>query len=249
MYYVETMRARRVLIRYGIALLVIVALVALSIFAGRADIRHVGGMTIPSSGIFAGCIFGAIIVGTFMIPGLNAEAATTPMIWTRPTRRDTIAWQYVAIDLVTIVLGFLFTLAACYLVLAILGLLKYAVYDSTTVLVTLLGLGAAVMWYGLVSAVAARLPGRGSMLAGLSWVVFLVVGGLIAAPFPTLLHALIVALNYLNPLAYFGGVNTANVDHLATRIPMSVEWRTAVTWLVGVAAIFASVRLWSTREA
>jgi hypothetical protein len=253
MHYVEMMRARRVLVGLGIALLAIIALTALSVLAGpghvRADI-HVGDSPrIDSSSIVGICIFAALIVATLMIPGLSAEASTTPIIWTRPTPRDTIAWRYVAIDLATIVLSFLATVACVYVALAIVGVSKYAVYDSKTISIALLGLGTAVMWYGLVSAAAARLPGRGGMLAGLSWLAFLVIGGLTAAPFPALIHGLVDTLNYLNPLAYFNGVNGANADHLGTTVPLNVIGRAFVTWAIGLVAIFASVRLWSTREA
>jgi hypothetical protein len=252
MHYVEIMRARRVLIGFGIALLAIVALTALSVLASpthlHADIRIGHAVMILSGNIVGVCTFGALIVATLMIPGLSAEAATTPIIWTRPTPRDTIAWRYVAIDLATIFVAFLATIACAYIVLAIVGLIKYTVYDPRTISIALLGLGTAVMWYGLVSAAAARLPGRGPMLAGLSWLVFLVIAALNAAPFPALIHGLVVALNYLNPLAYFSGVNTSNADTL-TKVPLTAAARELVTWAIGLVAIFASVRLWSTREA
>src|SRR5260370_4874916 len=155
MHYVELMRARRVLIGYGIALLAIIAVTALSMLAGPGHVHGVNGGAAPviqSSNIVAGCIFGALIVTTLMIPGLNAEAATTPIIWTRPTPRDTIAWRYVAIALTAIIVALLGTIACAYAVLAIVGLIKYAVFDPKTVTATLLGLGGIVMWYGLVSA-------------------------------------------------------------------------------------------------
>jgi hypothetical protein len=252
MHYVEMMRARRVLIGYGIALLAIVAVTGLIVLAGSAhvhgDVNMGSAPTILSSSIVAGSIFGALIVATLMIPGLNAEAATTPIIWTRPTPRDTIAWRYVAIDFATIVVAFLGTIACVYIVLAILGLLKYAVFDPKTVTATLLGLGGIVMWYGVVSVVVARLPGRGPLLAGLSWAVFLIQAALTVAPFPSVIHEIIVALNYLNPFAYLGSVNTANAhDPLVVQLPAA--GRAVAAWLIGVAATIASVRLWSTREA
>jgi hypothetical protein len=253
MHYVELMRARRVLIGYGIAQLAIVALTALSMLAGpghvHTDFKVGSAPVILSSSVITVCMFGALIVATLMIPGLNAEAATTPIIWTRPTPRDTIAWRYVAIDLATIFVAFLATVACAYVVLAIVGVVKYSVFDAKTISIALLGLGTAAMWYGLVSAAAARLPGRGSMLAGLSWLVFVVLGGLTAAPFPALIHVLINALNYLNPLAYFSGINTGNADNLSAMVSLNVAARASVTWLIGLVAIFASVRLWSTREA
>jgi hypothetical protein len=253
MHYVEMMRARRVLIGYGIALLAIIALTAITVLAGtghvNADLKIDSATVILSSSVAAGSLFGALIVTTLMIPGLGAEAATTPIIWTRPTPRDAIAWRYVAIDLATIFVAFLVSIASVYVVFAIFGLIKYAVYDSRTILVAVLGLGTAVMWYGLVSAAAARVPGRGAMMAGLSWVVFLLIGGLSAAHFPPLIQGLITALNYLNPLAYFSGSNTGNADNFSALISLNVVTRASVVWVIGLVAIVASVRLWSTREA
>jgi hypothetical protein len=253
MHYVELLRARRVLVGYGIALLAIIALNAVTVLAGgghvHTDFKVGSAPVILSSFVVAGSLFGALIVTTLMIPGLSAEAGTAPIIWTRPLQRDTIAWRYVAIDVATIFVAYLVTIASVYAVLAIFGLIKYAVYDPRTIPVALLAVGTAVMWYGLVSAAAARAPGRGPMMAGLSWAVFLLIGGLSAAHFPALIQGLIAALNYLNPLAYFGAINSSNADNPSSIISFNVVTRASVTWAIGLIAIFASVRLWSTREA
>jgi hypothetical protein len=83
-----------------------------------------------------------------------------------------------------------------------LFMLQYDVPQMLTALAG--GFGCMLMWYALVMLAAARLPGRGAMIAWLSWLVFLTLSGLWAVHFPPLIHGLIVALNYLNPLAYFG---------------------------------------------
>ena len=69
-----------------------------------------------------------------------------------------------------------------------------------------LALGGALMWYAVISGVAARLPGRGPLIAGLAWGVFPVLAGLFHAhSFPIWLHDVIYALNFLNPMAWLGG--------------------------------------------
>ncbi|HWT05948.1 MAG TPA: hypothetical protein VN224_09355, partial [Xanthomonadales bacterium] len=69
--------------------------------------------------------------------------------------------------------------------------------------------------------------------------------GLIGAHFPIWLHDVIVALNYANPVAWLGGMT---VQSHGGFIPLSPWMRVAGEWLIALAAVAASVRLWSTRE-
>ena len=242
MEYVEILRARRVLFWYGIVLLGLVLITALSVFGGHADIQR-GNSDTKFSSVLAGAMFGAFVVATFIATGLNAESATTAIIWTRPTARDTIAWRYVAVDAAAIAVGYAMIVVAILAVMAVIGVLDKVVYDVLFSLpVAALGLGAALMCYALVSLAAARLPGRGGLIAGLSWAVFLVAVGVRAAPLPSLLHGIIVALDYLNPLAYVGGT------HSDSGVPLDLPVRIAMVWAIAAVAAVASVRLWSTRE-
>jgi hypothetical protein len=68
-----------------------------------------------------------------------------------------------------------------------------------------------------------------------------------AAPLPALLHFLIIALNYLNPLAWLGNLGShSGGSHI---IPFDAPVRAAGAWAIALVAVVASVKLWSTREA
>ena len=91
MEYVEILRARRMLFWFGIVLLGMVALTAVSIYGGHAEVQRGTGAVLLSK-LVGGAVFGALVVATFMATGLNAEFATTAIAWTRPKTREAIAW-------------------------------------------------------------------------------------------------------------------------------------------------------------
>ena len=246
MEYVEILRARRILLWYGIVLLAIVGLAILAVYSGNGKVHTENGTVNFSSFVKAGT-FGALVVATFIAPGLSAESATTPIIWTRPVTRESIAWRYIGIDVATIVIGYALLVASSLIVAAAADLLRLVTFTATASLTAFaLGMGAAVMWYAMISVVAARLPGRGGMIAGLSWAVFLVTVALTAAPFPPLIHAVFTLLDYLNPMAWLGNMGSSERHEI---IALSAPLRAAGTWGIAAIAIVASVRLWSTREA
>ena len=247
MEYVEILRARRVLFWYTAVLLGGFVLTAIAIYSSH----HVnGGLNGHDLSAFVGAAsFGALIVATFLATGLNAEHATTAIIWTRPQSRETIAWRYIAVDFAAILAAFAILLAFILGGMALFGVLSLVWFDpAASLTVFLLGMGAAAMWYGLIAAAAARVEGHGARFAGLSWAVFIILVLVAVAPLPDLLHYLIVALNYLNPLAWLGNLGSSHGDggHL---IPFSAPVRAAGAWLIAMVAIVASVKLWSTREA
>jgi hypothetical protein len=254
MEYVEIMRARRVLFWCALVLLAGLVLMAITVYAGHLHAGANAGIgTTQLSSLVGAAAFGAIIVATFLAPGLNAEHTTTAIIWTRPISRDAIAWRYIAVDFTAILAGYALMLAAILGGMALFGVLGAIQADAAQSLILFaLGMGGAAMWYALVCVTAARLPGRGGLIAGLSWAVFMIVGGMIVVPLPDLPHYLIVALNYLNPLAWLGDVGSSGVHaHGATHslIPFDASVRAAGAWAIALVAVVASIRLWSTREA
>ena len=246
MEYVEILRARRILFWYGMVLLAIVVLTVLGIYSGHKSVHSDGG-NLKFSWLVTAGTFGALIVATFIAPGLNAELATTPITWTRPVTRESIAWRYIGIDIATIAIGYALMVGVLLVVCAVIGALGLIAFNAADSLLALaLGMGAAVMWYAMISVVAARLPGRGGMIAGLSWAVFFVLIILTAAPFPPLFHAVFTALDYLNPIAWLGNMGSSGRHEIIT---LSEPLRAAGAWGIAAIAIVASVRLWSTREA
>ncbi|MDB5070162.1 MAG: hypothetical protein JWM87_1273 [Candidatus Eremiobacteraeota bacterium] len=244
MEYVEILRARRVLFWYGLVLLVQVLITAATVFFGHPSV-HRGNSTAHFSSIVVAALFGGAIVATFVGAGLNAESGRTAIVWTRPKARDAIAWRYIAVDVVTILIGYALMLVTVVAVTAIIGILDQFTYDvAQSARFLALGVGAALMWYALISLVAARLPGRGGLIAGLSWAAFIVIIAVREAPFPLPLHALIYALNYIDPLAYIGATGTDQ-----PLLPLAQPVRIAMVYAIAIVALAGSVRLWSTREA
>ena len=247
MEYVELLRVRRTLRNYAIVLLAGFALAAIGILSSAHSDHSVIGV-IHVSDLVVGAMFGALLTGTIVACGLQAEWSTTAITWTRPRPREAIAWGYLAVDFGAIVAAFVMTLLFALAVVSLFGALPNLQFDGEHVLRSIvIGFGVTMMWYGLIWLVAARLPGRAPLIAGLSWAVFLILGGLTAANLPWLFHALIVALNYLNPLAYVdSGGSSSNTHPL---IALSPWLRGLAAWAIAAVAIVASIRLWSTREA
>lgn len=248
MHYVEILRARRVLTWYTIIVLGVLAITVLIIYAGHGDMQSPTS-TLSIGPILIGCAMGAYVAATCIAPGLIAEAATLPITWTRPEPRERIAWRFIAIDVAAIALAYVILIAVVLLFFAIFGALGYLRVVPGDAGMFFLALGSAVMWYGLATLVSSRLPGRGGLIAGLSWVAFIVIGSVWATPLPAPLHLLLTGLNYLNPLAYINGVSIGDGHREAVHaIVLDQTWRLVLVWLLAAAALAGTVRLWSTRE-
>ncbi|HTJ28602.1 MAG TPA: hypothetical protein VMA36_20785 [Candidatus Limnocylindria bacterium] len=267
MEYVEYLRDRRILRNYAIVLLAGFVLGMASLISGTHGTIRIQGTshrgTIDVSGVLAACSFLTFIIATVVAPGLAAQVSTLAIAWTRPLSRAAVAWRFIVVDLAAIVTAYLMVLATVLLFVAVFhSLVTVQLQDTGSaaslndlmsvrfdapqmVAVAARGFGCTLMWYGLVTLVSVRFPERCGMIAGLSWVAFLVLGGLWNASFPPLIHGLIVALNYLNPIAYFGNFGS---DVQQQIIPLSGTLRTLIAWCIGIAALAGTIRLWSTRE-
>jgi hypothetical protein len=246
MEYVEILRARRVLIWYCGALLAALIVTVISVYSGHAQTHGTPG-TVRLSDILKGCAFGAMIVATCVAPGLNAESNTLAIAWTRPMSRAAIAWRYIAVDALTIAVGYAFAVLVALAFCALFGLLGDITIDGAVPMTILNGIGCSLMWYGLVNVVAARMDGRGGLIAGLSWAAFVVIGGLWVAPFPPLIHGILTFLNYFNPLTYFQSLSSGHSSG-RTVLDLSPDLLTLIAWCFVAVTLVATVRLWSTRE-
>jgi hypothetical protein len=245
--YVELLRARRALIWYGAILFSCVALgLALAFKDGppRIQMSHASNPMIPVQYLLAGAAFGPLILAAFLAVGLDAEYKTVAITWTRPISRLAIALRYVAVDGGALLAAWLLTLAAVFITVFAIGIGKYVSFGHDVAGAVLLVFGAAVMCYGLVVFVTTLLPGRGSAIAGGSWGYALIVPGLASIPFPPLLHQAMVALNYLNPMAYIGNQGSGSHPLIAG----SGEQHAIATWLIGLAALAIATQIWTKRE-
>jgi hypothetical protein len=250
MEYVEIQRARRVLFWYTASVLGLFVLTSIAIYSSHSHISGGGGPTGHEnlSSFVGAAVFGALIVATVLATGLNAEHATTAIIWTRPRSRESIAWGYIAVDFAAILAAYAILFAFIVGGMALFGALQYVWFDAARSLTEfLLCIGGAAMWYGLISVAAARVEGHGARFAGLSWASFIILVVVFAAPLPPLLHFVVIAVNYLNPLAWLGNLGShSGGGHI---IPFDAPIRAAGAWAIAIVAIVASVKLWSTREA
>ena len=246
MQYVELLRARRALIWYGAILFSCVALgLALAFKDGppRIHVSPSAHPSIPFEFILAGGAIGPLVLAAFLAVGLDAEYKTAAITWTRPISRLAIALRYVAVDGGALLAAWVLTLVAAFIVIFAIGVEKYLSFDNHVASAAMLVIGAAVMWYGLVVLVTTLLPGRGNAIAGGSWGYALIVPGLAQIPFPPLLHQVMVALNYINPMVYIGQGSGAR-----SLLPGSGDQHAIATWLIGLAAIAIATQLWTKRE-
>ncbi|HEX3551483.1 MAG TPA: hypothetical protein VHT53_13950 [Candidatus Elarobacter sp.] len=247
MQYVEILRARRVLFWYTALLLGLLVIFAISLANGHTEIPRA---QIPLNTILLSCAVGGYGIATAVSTGLLCEAATVPITWTRPVPRALIAWRFVAVDLVAIALGYAVMLAFVFACLALVKVLHSVAITPAYPMALALGFATAAMWYALIVLATARLSGHGARVAGLSWLVFIAVGAVWAAPVPAPIHLVLTALNYLDPLSYIDGVTVssgaARADH---PIVLNLISRLLLATLISAGALVAGVRLWSTREA
>ncbi len=247
MEYVEILRAKRILTWFTGVLVVGLIIEAISYYAGSH--RNSNDGTLPFSFFTAAGSVAALIIATFVAPGLNSEAAnTTALVWTRPAPRDAIAWRFIAVDIAAILAGYAIMLVAVLIGIAVVGGLPAIEFDAPTIpRYVLLGIGGALMWYAVISAAASRLPGRGPLFAGLAWGVFPVLAALVQWDFlPIWLHDVIYVLDYLNPMAWLGGTTPQGNSSI---IPFDMWTRGLGETAIALALLVVSVRLWSTREA
>jgi hypothetical protein len=245
--YVELLRARRALTWYGAILFSMVALGLALAFKNGPPRIHISSNShpdLPMEILLAGAAFGPMILAAFMAVGLDAEFKTAAITWTRPVSRLAIALRYVAVDGATLLAAWVLTLVACAIPIVATGLGKYITFGSRDFVFLALVFGAAVMWYGLVVLLTTLLPGRGGAIAGGSWGYALIVPGLAAIPFPTALHQVMVALNYLNPMAYIGNRSSESHSIIIGTLPQHA----VATWLIGLAAVAIATQLWTRRE-
>ncbi|HTD37402.1 MAG TPA: hypothetical protein VK669_07800 [Candidatus Limnocylindrales bacterium] len=249
MHYVEIMRSRRVLLWYTIILVGMTGIMAASVVGGHSTINDAG--PIPLGEILLGCAVGAYVVATIVSTGLVSELGTLPITWTRPVARDRIAWSYVAVDLATILIAYVILVAVVLVCVALLGVIGYVFAGPHTWAGFVLGFGSAVMWYALTLTAASLVGGHGVRVAAFSWLAFLVMQSVWEAPVPAPIHAVLIALNYLNPIAYVNGVSFDMAAHSDRphAIVASLGTRIALEWIISAVALVAAVRIWSTREA
>ncbi len=256
MIYVALLRARSRLIWSAIVLALAVVVIDVSFVANHLSMKldsHPG--SVPDSVFVMVALVVGLVIVTISATSLNRESATLPIVWTKPASRRRMALEYFAVDLATVVaVGLLAVVAALACALPV-GALRHVVHDPKLAELVVRSLGVAFLWYAVVQAATAGLPGRGGIVAGMSWPVFTGLGGLIGVTFWNLpgLHALALAINVVNPLAWMSasshsddGVATSEISSFFPFLPHPVV--IAAPWLLGALALYLATVLWSRRE-
>jgi hypothetical protein len=192
------------------------------------------------------------VIGT----SLNKENDGVEMVWTKPIERGLLAVRYIALDFGAILAAYAVAVVLCLLALGSFGLLKYLVVDDRTLPTLIIGLGVAIMWYGLMQALSSwQRGGRGGMIIGLSWAAAFVLASLAEATAGgglPLLHSLVIALDVVNPLAYFSSYALSGYGaHVSPVLPQALAgttMRELATWSIGIVCCAAAVAGWKRLE-
>ncbi|HMD01752.1 MAG TPA: hypothetical protein VKG44_02185, partial [Candidatus Baltobacteraceae bacterium] len=164
---------------------------------------------------------------------------------TKPRSRASFVATVLGVDAAALGVFFITTTLALWALHIVFGETHGLVFDAASWFGIALAFGSVLAWYALVQAVSCARDVTGWAIAGI-WVVALGVYFLSFAQLGPGLHALVVALNFINPIAYLG-----SVPFLATTGPASsslVAQTVGIYVVAAVAALVAAIR-WQRVEA
>jgi hypothetical protein len=247
-------RARRALLWYLGIMLAVVAFVA--VVGGHATIDVSSGDAPPStlhmraslSTLIGIAMFFCAIFASRLGTSLNTENATVELSWTRPIPRAVLAARFIAIDLITLELTFVLTIAGACAVVA--GAHGSVVIDPLAGNVGLLAAGVLAMWYAVTLLATAGLRRRGGGTAGLLWPASLVLIGLGEARQAGIIHQLALVVNVVNPLAYLSSMVriSSAAGPMPSVWPLDPSVRTVIVWAFAAVFCTAAVAIWQRRE-
>lgn len=260
MYYVEYLFARN---RFMWFASIAVAIGILGVY-GTLGLQHKiqaepqafdmhGNHSIPLDVIFGIAGYATCVMATMLTATLNRDRGHLPYIWTRPIARERIAFQYMAVDVATIVVAYaLIAVIAAAIVLTIPTVHMIHTPETDASVVRYLAL--PLMWYAVVEVVTSWNGLRGGAAAGMSWAVFwgLLILRAIVNDFPPPLPQVIAALNLLNPLAYFTTKQGYSITLAAAgthTIPLPYSVQTILAYCIFVAGCIVAAYAWKRMEA
>jgi hypothetical protein len=158
---------------------------------------------VPFAVLFAIAGFVAAIFATCLGTSLACEnSGHLEVAWTRPASRVGYALRLMLVDAFGIGAMYLFTILLSLAVIFIRGWQGYMVSDSLGWLVLSRFVLYPLAWYGLVIALSASVRGKAGAIAGFSWLGAGLLVVLLSANLPPAIHAIVVFLNYFNPVLY-----------------------------------------------
>ena len=249
MMLVELIRLRWWTIWWSAGILVIAVVLALTVQHTMVDVNgtQLGNITVPTIVLAPIAMFLAMIFATSAGLSLNREGGTLALSWTKPVARPLIALRIMAVDVVLIVGAYAFAWLVCLgIVAAAHGSLAG---NPELPVIVVLSLGVAIMWYALIQAITAAIPGSAGLVVGLLWPGALILSGMRGSINATF-DAAVKVLNVFNPLAY---LNTSSNASAATTV--SGYWqgpddeRALIVWALSIALAAVAIALWTRREA
>ncbi|MBV8152683.1 MAG: hypothetical protein JO101_00165 [Candidatus Eremiobacteraeota bacterium] len=254
MAYFEYLRTRRSFLIFAAFLLALTAAILVIVSFHSRDIQiGIGHHHTAVSVIFFTSLaaWGTAILASINCASLNRQREHLPYTWTRPQSREQMALELIAVDLAIMIAAFVLVVGLEMLVFAILTEGRIPLLWRGTGAAFLRGFGFALMWYSMVQAATAWASFRGSVVAGISWPIFIIVAGLEAARFPAPWSEILTFVNIFNPMAYLSGTEVSRSGEVVLHsvIPFADSVRLALMYGLSLLALVVAVFSWKRMEA
>jgi hypothetical protein len=205
---------------------------------------------IPLGLLFGIAAYATIILATILGTSLNSENGRGGFAFTKPVSRERLALMYFAVDAGVLAATFALALLLAGVALASVGILDRVFVDPGALVIAAAGLGAAVMWYGVLQALTSWNRLKGGLFIGISWATFTITAPLYGVTeLGPIFHAFMVAVNFLNPLAYYTSCSmngdTVTVNSL---LGLGTGSIIALTWTLGIAGLAIATFGWKRVE-
>lgn len=157
------------------------------------------------SSILIGMVVASILCG----PLAKENDGHLELAWTKPVSRARYAVEAFAVDLCAIAFSQVLWVATVLLA-ALLFFVPHLTFEPQAWLIAVLALLGPIAWYAALTAWSASLKRGPGLVCGLGWLLALLIpalaGGLARSTQPavSVIHAVILAVSYLDPIAYVG---------------------------------------------
>jgi hypothetical protein len=193
---------------------------------------------------FVAAIF-ATVVGTCLA---SENCGHLEVAWTRPASRLSYAARLMLVDVAAILAVFVFTALLSLALIFARGWQGYMYMDTRFWQVAATEIAFPLAWFGLIAGLTASVRARAGAIAGFTWVACMFLLVLLSFDLPPVIHGLLNALNYVNPLLYgsYSSTSTEPARHLINMTPAF-----AIGGLIGIATlgIAAALAQWRRLEA
>jgi hypothetical protein len=171
----------------------------------------------------------------------NAE-----LIVTFPVTRERFAASVYSVDILALACSFAFVLVVSAVGVTLLGIWPHVDFGGDDPVWAFKSFGAVVMFYALLQAVSAWVPGRGGLVLGLSWPLIIVLESLTQITHPAWIAAIFDFLTYFNPITYLGSTVSKGAMHAALPLPLLAQ--AFLSWIIALAALAIAVAGYKRRE-